>query len=166
MLANLVEDPGKCLLSETNLKLLSLHLRSDESIFINIGNTFIIVVIRILEAHDSDLSGLALETGELLTLAAQESIGALAELQDCQDHDDQLEDHSLDGENDELVAPVHVHQDDDVGDEDKAVAEDEAEVSSQSLQVEELARSAESRHRRLKTVEAAIEHFAELEVEQ
>ena len=62
------------------------------------------------------------------------------------------------------MAPFNGGEDNHVSNEDEAVAEHEAEVGRKPLDPEELVVSAEARHSRFESIEAAIEHLAEFEV--
>ena len=72
----------------------------------------------------------------------------------------------LNGKDVELVAPVDLRQNDDIGNEDEAVAEDEAEVGRQSQQVEEPLVVVELGLGGLKAEEATVKHLATFEIDE
>jgi len=118
-------------LSKADLKLLSLDLGSDEGIFVNIRDAFLVVIV-IHDAHHSNLPFVWLDHSELVSLIVKEGIGPLAELDHGQDNDDDLKDDGLYRQHKKLVTPVHAGDDQHICDENESVAEDEAEVGRQS----------------------------------
>ena len=58
----------------------------------------------------------------------EESVRAFSEFEHCEKYDDNLKDACLDGKDVKLEAPLDVSQDEGIGEEDKAVDENEAKV--------------------------------------
>lgn len=138
MPADLVQYAGQSLLSESDFELLSLDLRPNQRVFVHIRDALLVVVLFLDAAHHLDLSLVVrLDHAELLVVVLEQAVRSLAELEHGEEDDEDLQDECFDGQDVELVAPANLGKNDGVGYENKAVAEDEAEVGGQAQEVEE-----------------------------
>ena len=144
MFANLVQDASQSLLSQIDFKLLSFNLGSNQSVLIDVRDSFLIVIVSILESHDLDLTLVRFDHCELVSLSIQKLVSSFAELKNCQDYYNKLQNNCLDRQNDKLVTPAYRQQNYDISDKYKSIAEHKAEVCSESEQVEELRMSSKS----------------------
>lgn len=90
MVANLVKDASQSLLSKANLELLSLDLRSNEGVFVDVRDSFLVVVVFFEPTHDPNLgSFLSLQkpiSRVVLIVGGEQRHGVLPKLKHCE-HD-------------------------------------------------------------------------------